>query len=51
MACKKALEAIERDDWFIVTEMLNMGELSTEDINEQHDTVNILWLVVLIYML
>ena len=35
MAFKKALEAIERDDWIIVTEMLDEGELSTEDLNKQ----------------
>jgi hypothetical protein len=42
MAFKKALEAMERDDWFIVTEMLDKGELSSEELNKQHDQVNIL---------
>ena len=40
MAFKKVLEAMERDDWIIVTEMLDKGELSTEDINKSHDKVN-----------
>jgi hypothetical protein len=38
MASKKALEAMDHDDWIIVTEMLDKGELSTEDLNMQHDT-------------
>ena len=38
MASLKALEAMERHDWIIVTEMLDKGELSTEDLNMQHDT-------------
>ena len=41
MASLKALEAMERHDWIIVTEMLDKGELSAEDINKQHDRVNI----------
>ena len=48
MAFKKALEAMERDDWFIVTEMLDKGELSSEELNKQHYQVN---MVVDIYML
>ena len=48
MAFKKALEAMELDDWFIVTEMLDKGELSSEELNKQHDQVH---MVVDIYML
>ena len=39
MASKRALKAMERDDWTIVTEMLNKGELSIEDINKLPPTV------------
>ena len=40
MASKNALEAMQHDAWIIVTEMLDKGKLSTEDINKQHDMVN-----------
>ena len=30
---------MERDDWNLVTEMLDKGELSAEDRYKQHDTV------------
>jgi hypothetical protein len=36
MAFEKAYGAMERDDWNTVVEMLDKGELSTEDINRQH---------------
>jgi hypothetical protein len=41
MAFKRALEAMERDDWIIVTEMLDKGELSAEDLNKKHNRVSI----------
>ena len=37
MASEKAYEAMKRDDWNIVMEMLDEGELSTADINKLHD--------------
>ena len=40
MASKNALEAMQHGAWIIVTEMLDKGKLSTEDINKQHDMVN-----------
>ena len=49
MASEKVLEAMERDDWTIVREMLDKGELSTEDIyKQQHDKVH---MVINIYVL
>jgi hypothetical protein len=41
MDSKKALKkAMERRDWIFLAEMLDKGELSTEDLNKQHDMVN-----------
>ena len=40
MASKNALKAMQNGAWIIVTEMLDKGKLSTEDINKQHDMVN-----------
>ena len=37
MASKKAYEAIERNDWDAVKEMLDKGELTTADINRRHE--------------
>ena len=39
MAFKKAMEAMERDEWIIVTEMLDKGQLSAQDLNKQPDKV------------
>ena len=38
-AFEKAYGAVQCDDWNIVSEMLDKGELSIEDINKQHDGV------------
>ena len=37
MASKRAYEAIERNDWDTVKEMLDKGELTTADINRRHE--------------
>ena len=39
MTIEKALEAMKRDDWNIVIEMLDKGELSTEDTIKEHPEV------------
>ena len=39
MAFEKAYGAMDRDDWNILMEMLDKGELSTKDINRQHHEV------------
>jgi len=36
MASKEAYAAMERDDWNIVTEMLDKGELSSLDLKKMH---------------
>ena len=51
MASLKALEAMERDDWIIVTEMLDKGDLSAEEINKQHDTVNMVVDILFLYVI
>ncbi len=40
MAFEKAVTAMERNDWIIMTEMLDQGELSAEDLNKQRHKVN-----------
>ena len=41
MAFRKVYWAIERGDWKNVSDMLDNGELSIEDINKQHDMVRL----------
>ena len=41
MASEKAFQAMARGDWNVVTEMLDMDELSTADINQPHPMVDI----------
>ena len=41
MASAKAFQAMARGDWNVVTEMLDMDELSTVDINQPHPMVDI----------
>ena len=44
MAFEKAYAAMERDDWNIVTEMLEKDELSSEDfLKKRLDDVRYLW--------
>ena len=40
MAFEKAVTAMERNDWIIMTEMLDQGELSAEDLNKHRHKVN-----------
>ena len=40
MAFEKAVTAMERNDWIIMTEMLDLGELSAEDLNKHRHKVN-----------
>ena len=39
MTSLMVIEAMKREDWKTVNEMLHNGKLSSSDINQQHDVV------------